>query len=176
MLSAIAWRARGGSAPSSSAPSIRRSSPPTAAASSRCAACFARTLRRGGRTLERALTGPRLLARIGNAYSDEMLHAAPHTTLRAWTGRLIAAAAGGWPEEVTAVRPGMAVPGRYGQPCPACGTAVQRIRHATSETNDGPRCQTGGRVLADRALVRLLRSGWPRTIEELEQQGVAAGR
>lgn len=154
------------------------------------AATFAAVLRRENHTLKRALTDPRLLAGIGNAYSDEILHAAGLSplamtaklsdeemarlhdaavrTLREWIEKLRAATGDGFPTKVTAFRPGMAVHGRYGKPCPACGTAVQRIRHADNETNYCPRCQTGGRLLADRSLSRLLRSGWPRTIEELE--------
>lgn len=142
-------------------------------------------------TLKRALTDPHLFAGIGNAYSDEILHRArlsPVTmsqslepaaqnrlftaakkTLTDWTARLKSEAGDGFPEKVTAFRPEMAVHGRYGEPCPDCGTAVQRIRHASNETNYCPRCQTDGKVLADRALSRLLRKDWPRTIEELER-------
>jgi len=161
-------------------------------------ATFAHRLRSANHTLKRALTDPQLLAGIGNAYSDEILHAAglspltlsgsldeaavarlhqaTRSVLEGWTARLIAEAAGRWPEKVTAFRPGMAVHGRFGRPCPACGTAVQRIRHAANETNYCPRCQTGGRALADRALSRLLKRDWPRSIEELERLGLAAGR
>ena len=142
------------------------------------------------RTLKRALTDPRILSGIGNAYSDEILHAArlsPITltsklsaqewdrlfaatreTLRLWIDRLGAEAAKGFPEKVTAFRAGMAVHGRYGQPCPRCGEPVQRIRYADNETNYCAKCQTGGRVLADRALSRLLGADWPRTLDELE--------
>jgi formamidopyrimidine-DNA glycosylase len=142
------------------------------------------------RTLKRALTDPRILSGIGNAYSDEILHAArlsPITltskmspeewarlyaatreTLRMWTLRLGAEAAKGFPEKVTAFRKEMAVHGRYGQPCPRCGEPVQRIRYADNETNYCAKCQTGGRVLADRALSRLLGADWPRTLDELE--------
>jgi formamidopyrimidine-DNA glycosylase len=142
------------------------------------------------RTLKRALTDPRILSGIGNAYSDEILHAArlsPITltskmspeewarlyaatreTLRIWTLRLGAEAAKGFPEKVTAFRKEMAVHGRYGQPCPRCGEPVQRIRYADNETNYCAKCQTGGRVLADRALSRLLGADWPRTLDELE--------
>jgi len=151
---------------------------------------FAARLRRENHTLKRALTDPRLFSGIGNAYSDEILHraqlspiamsaklthdeiarlyAATRETLADWTTRLRAAAAGGFPEKVTAFREGMAVHGRYGKPCPACGAPVQRIVFAENETNYCPRCQTGGRILADRALSRLLKKSWPRTLDELE--------
>jgi len=142
------------------------------------------------RTLKRALTDPRILSGIGNAYSDEILHAArlsPITltsklspeewerlfaatrgTLQVWIDRLGAEAAKGFPEKVTAFRTDMAVHGRYGRPCPRCGEPVQRIRYADNETNYCAKCQTGGRVLADRALSRLLGADWPRTLDELE--------
>ncbi len=142
------------------------------------------------RTLKRALTDPRILSGIGNAYSDEILHAArlspialtsklspeewqrlfaaTRETLRMWTQRLGAEAAKGFPEKVTAFRKEMAVHGRFGQPCPRCGEPVQRIRYADNETNYCAQCQTGGRVLADRALSRLLGADWPRTLDELE--------
>jgi formamidopyrimidine-DNA glycosylase len=142
------------------------------------------------RTLKRALTDPRLVSGIGNAYSDEILHAAqlspitlthklaPHEwerlfaatrhTLGLWIDRLRVEAEAGFPEKVTAFRKEMAVHGRYGQPCPRCGEKIQRIRYADNETNYCARCQTGGKVLADRALSRLLGSDWPRTLEELE--------
>jgi formamidopyrimidine-DNA glycosylase len=142
------------------------------------------------RTLKRALTDPRLVSGIGNAYSDEILHAAqlspitlthklePHewerlfaaarATLGLWIDRLRAEAEARFPEKVTAFRKEMAVHGRYGQPCPRCGEKIQRIRYADNETNYCARCQTGGKVLADRALSRLLGSDWPRTLEELE--------
>ena len=142
------------------------------------------------RTLKRALTDPRILSGIGNAYSDEILHAAqlsPITlthklkaheverlfaatrhTLGLWVDRLRAEAEVGFPEKVTAFRKDMAVHGRYGQPCLRCGKKIQRIRYADNETNYCARCQTGGRVLADRGLSRLLGSDWPRTLEELE--------
>lgn len=142
------------------------------------------------RTLKRALTDPRILSGIGNAYSDEILHAArlsPITltsklsgedwqrlfaatreTLRMWMERLGAEAAKGFPEKVTAFRKDMAVHGRYGLPCPSCGEPVQRIRYADNETNYCAKCQTGGRVLADRALSKLLGADWPRTLDELE--------
>jgi formamidopyrimidine-DNA glycosylase len=140
-------------------------------------------------TLKRALTDPRLFSGIGNAYSDEILHrarlspiamtrsltaeeigrlhAATRAVLSEWTARLRAQAAGGFPENVTAFRPEMAVHGRHGQPCPACGAPVQRIVYAENETNYCARCQTGGKLLADRALSRLLHKSWPRSIDEL---------
>jgi formamidopyrimidine-DNA glycosylase len=141
-------------------------------------------------TLKRALTDPRLLSGIGNAYSDEILHAAqlsPLTltqklnpeewerlfaatrhTLEFWIDRLRAEASAAFPEKVTAFRQGMAVHGRYGEPCPRCGDKVLRIRYADKETNYCARCQTNGKVLADRSLSRLLGSDWPRTLDELE--------
>ena len=141
-------------------------------------------------TLKRALTDPRLVSGIGNAYSDEILHAAqlsPITlthklqpqewerlftatrqTLQLWIDRLRAEAEAGFPEKVTAFRKDMAVHGRYGEPCPRCGDKVLRIRYADKETNYCARCQTGAKVLADRSLSRLLGSDWPRTLEELE--------
>jgi formamidopyrimidine-DNA glycosylase len=153
-------------------------------------AAFAERLRSENHTLKRALTDPRLLSGIGNAYSDEILHAArlsPMTltanldddavgrlfaatrdTLTRWTARLREEADQGFPERVTAFREGMAVHGRYGLPCPVCGTPVQRIRYADNETNYCARCQTGGRLLADRALSRLLKSDWPKTLDELD--------
>jgi formamidopyrimidine-DNA glycosylase len=143
-------------------------------------------------TLKRALTDPHLFSGIGNAYSDEILHAArlsplalirklsdaeigrlfkaTQETLMAWTDRLRQQVGGGFPEKVTAFRPDMAVHGRYRKPCPVCGTAVQRIVYAENETNYCPTCQTGGKVLADRSLSRLLKDDWPRTMEELEEQ------
>jgi formamidopyrimidine-DNA glycosylase len=142
------------------------------------------------RTLKRALTDPRIVSGIGNAYSDEILHAAQlspialtqklkpdewerlftatHDTLKLWIDRLRSEAEKGFPEKVTAFRPEMAVHGRYGKPCPTCGEKIQRIRYADNETNYCARCQTGGKLLADRSLSRLLRSDWPRTIDELE--------
>ena len=141
-------------------------------------------------TLKRALTDPRLLSGIGNAYSDEILHAAQlspiaqtgklrdgdweklydatRKTLRQWIEKLRVEAAKTFPEKVTAFRPDMAVHGRYGQPCPRCGDKILRIRYADKETNYCARCQTGAKVLADRSLSRLLGSDWPRTLEELE--------
>ncbi len=154
------------------------------------AAAFRDRLRLRNHTLKRALTDPRLFSGIGNAYSDEILHAAglspiAHTqkltddevarlqravveVLDGWTTRLREAAGDDFPAKVTAFRDGMAVHGRYREPCPRCGTAIQRIRYATSELDYCPRCQTGGRILADRALSRLLKGDWPRTVEELE--------
>ena len=147
-------------------------------------------LRSENHTLKRALTDPRLVAGVGNAYSDEILHRArlsPVTLTRAlddatalrllvaaravlgeWTSRLrTEAAASGWPEKVTAFRPGMAVHGRFGAPCPDCGAPVQRIVHADNETNYCARCQTGGKLLADRALSQLLKASWPKQIDDL---------
>jgi formamidopyrimidine-DNA glycosylase len=151
---------------------------------------FREALTAGNRTLKRALTDPRILSGIGNAYSDEILHAArlspialthklkadewerlfaaTRDTLRSWVDRLRAEAETGFPEKVTAFREGMAVHGRYGQPCPGCGEKIQRIRYANNETNYCAHCQTGGKVLADRSLSRLLGADWPRTLEELE--------
>jgi formamidopyrimidine-DNA glycosylase len=151
---------------------------------------FRATLTAENHTLKRALTDPRLLSGIGNAYSDEILHAAqlsPLTltqklgaqewerllaaarqTLGFWVDRLRDEAKKGFPEKVTAFRKDMAVHGRYGEPCPRCGDKVLRIRYADKETNYCARCQTGGKVLADRSLSRLLGSDWPRTLEELE--------
>lgn len=153
---------------------------------------FSRVLRTENHTLKRSLTDPRLFSGIGNAYSDEILHAARlspiamsqrisepeirrlhaavRSTLIQWSDRLQHETGDGFPEKVTAFRPEMAVHGKYGQACPVCQTTVQRIRYADNETNYCPRCQTGGRLLADRALSRLLKKDWPRTIEELESQ------
>jgi formamidopyrimidine-DNA glycosylase len=141
-------------------------------------------------TLKRSLTDPRLLSGIGNAYSDEILHAAQlspiamtkrltdeewqrlfeatRRTLELWISKLGSEAKRGFPEKVTAFRPGMAAHGRYGEPCPRCGDKILRIRYADKETNYCARCQTGGKVLADRSLSRLLGSDWPRTLDELE--------
>jgi formamidopyrimidine-DNA glycosylase len=149
-------------------------------------------LTRENHTLKRALTDPRLFDGIGNAYSDEILHAAglsplalsqrldqaaiarlfeaARTTLIDWTERLRREVGDGFPEKVTAFRSGMAVHGRFGQPCPQCGAAVQRIVYAENETNYCPGCQTDGKILADRSLSRLLKDDWPRTLEELEEQ------
>src|SRR5580700_8952517 len=153
-------------------------------------AAFREALTVENRTLKRALTDPRLLSGIGNAYSDEILHAAQLSplaltqklkppewqgllaatqhTLQFWIDRLRAEATAAFPEKVTAFRKGMAVHGRYGEPCPRCGDKVLRIRYADKETNYCARCQTNGKVLADRSLSRLLGSDWPRTLEELE--------
>jgi formamidopyrimidine-DNA glycosylase len=142
------------------------------------------------RTLKRALTDPRLVSGIGNAYSDEILHAAQlspvalthrlsdqewerlfastRSVLETWTNRLISEARADFPEKVTAFREGMAVHGRFGKPCPRCGEKIQRIRYADNETNYCARCQTAGKLLADRSLSRLLRSDWPKTLDELE--------
>jgi len=154
------------------------------------ASTFAAVLLSANHTLKRALTDPRLFSGIGNAYSDEILFEAKlsplaltqklsvpeiqrlfkvtRAMLTRWIERVRAEAAEKFPENVTAFREGMAVHGRYKQPCPRCGTAIQRIRYASNETNYCPKCQTGGRLLADRALSRLLREDWPRTLDELE--------
>jgi formamidopyrimidine-DNA glycosylase len=151
---------------------------------------FAARLTSANHTLKRALTDPRLFSGIGNAYSDEILHRgtlspvaltqrlsreeiarlyeATRQTLTDWTERLRAEAKGVFPEKVTAFREGMAVHGRFGKPCPRCGAKILRIRYADNETNYCARCQTGGRVLADRSLSRLMKEDWPRTLEELE--------
>jgi formamidopyrimidine-DNA glycosylase len=153
-------------------------------------ASFRAALTAENRTLKRALTDPRLVSGIGNAYSDEILHAAQLSpialthklnqdqwerlfaatrhVLDFWVDRLREEAAAGFPEKVTAFRKDMAVHGRYGEACPRCGEKIQRIRYADNETNYCARCQTGGKLLADRSLSRLLRSDWPRTLEELE--------
>ncbi len=153
------------------------------------AATFARTLRASNHTLKRALTDPHIFSGIGNAYSDEILHAAKlsplaltsklsdadaaallaatRTTLAAWIARLEEQTQGKFPEKVTAFHDAMAVHGRYGKPCPVCRAPVQRIVYADNETNYCARCQTGGRILADRALSRLLHDDWPRNIDEL---------
>jgi formamidopyrimidine-DNA glycosylase len=156
------------------------------------AAAFRAALLRENRTLKRALTDPRLFSGIGNAYSDEILFAAQlspvaltqrlersevarlrkatRRVLEAWTSKLRAATGDGFPEKVTAFHEEMAVHGRYRQPCRLCGTAIQRIRYAANEVNYCPRCQTGGKVLADRSLSRLLKQDWPRSIDELEER------
>jgi formamidopyrimidine-DNA glycosylase len=150
---------------------------------------FADRLRSENHTLKRSLTDPRLFSGIGNAYSDEILHrarlspvlltkkitdeeiatlfAATREVLVEWTNRFRDLYKDGFPEKVTAFRPEMAVHGKFGEPCPVCGTPVQRIRYASNETNYCARCQTGGRLLADRALSRLLKQDWPRSIDEL---------
>ncbi|HUA34493.1 MAG TPA: DNA-formamidopyrimidine glycosylase family protein [Candidatus Binataceae bacterium] len=151
---------------------------------------FTTALRASNHTLKRSLTDPHIFSGIGNSYSDEILHRAQlspiamstklrdeeverlyeatRATLIEWTDRLRNEARGAFPEKVTAFRPEMAVHGRYGQPCPRCGSKVQRIRYASNETNYCARCQTGGRLLADRALSQLLHEDWPRTLDELE--------
>ena len=151
---------------------------------------FREALTAENRTMKRALTDPRIVSGIGNAYSDEILHAArlsPVTlthklsaeewqrlydatreTLQLWIDRMLTEAKAGFPEKVTAFRPEMAVHGRFGLPCPRCGSPVQRIRYADNETDYCAVCQTGGRVLADRSLSRLMKSDWPRTLDELE--------
>jgi len=153
---------------------------------------FAAALRAGNHTLKRMLTDPHVFSGIGNAYSDEILHAArlspvkltraltdeevarlyeaTRSVLRDWTARLQAETGDRFPEKVTAFRPGMAVHGRYSQPCPRCGAPVQRIVHARNEANYCAACQTDGRLLADRALSRLLRADWPRTLEDAEKR------
>ena len=151
---------------------------------------FSERLRRENHTVKRSLTDPRLFSGIGNAYSDEILHAARLSplaltsrltdeeiarlhratgeTLQRWIGRLRAETGDGFPEKVTAFREEMAVHGKFGKPCPECGSPVQRIRYADNETNYCARCQTGGRLLADRALSRLLKSDWPRSLDEID--------
>jgi formamidopyrimidine-DNA glycosylase len=151
---------------------------------------FSAQLKKENHTLKRALADPHLFAGIGNAYSDEILHRArlspvaltkqlkdeevgrlfdaTKATLEDWTGRLRTEANSKFPEKVTAFHEGMAVHGRFGKPCPVCGTPVQRIRYAENETNYCARCQTGGKLLADRSLSRLLKKSWPRSIDEME--------
>jgi len=158
---------------------------------------FSQVLTSSNHTLKRALTDPHFFSGIGNAYSDEILHAAQlspvaltqrlkpeeisrlhdatKSTLQKWKEILRAEAAGKFPENVTAFRPQMAVHGRYGQPCPRCGAKVQRIRYASNETNYCAHCQTGGKLLADRSLSRLLRDDWPRSLEELEERRSGSG-
>ena len=155
-------------------------------------ATFVEALRRDNHTLKRALTDPHLFSGIGNAYSDEILHAArlspfkqtaaltseeaarlfdaTRSVLSSWIDRLQSETGSDFPEKVTAFREGMAVHGRYGKPCPVCGSPVQRIAYASNEANYCVACQTGGRLLADRSLSRLLREDWPRTLEELERR------
>jgi formamidopyrimidine-DNA glycosylase len=159
-------------------------------------AAFAAALRRENHTIKRALTDPHVLSGIGNAYSDEILHAAclspmrqtlqmsvgelaalhavAVTTLATWRDRLIEETGDTFPEKVTAFREGMAVHGRYGKPCPRCRTPVQRIRYAANEANYCPTCQTNGRLLADRSMSRLLKDDWPRSLEELEKRKAAS--
>jgi formamidopyrimidine-DNA glycosylase len=156
------------------------------------ARAFAAALRVENHTVKRALTDPHLFSGIGNAYSDEILwrarmspvrltnamtddeiarlHGATQATLREWTERLAAIAGDDFPEKVTAFHEGMAVHGRYRKPCPACGSPVQRIAYAQNEANYCARCQTGGKLLADRALSRLMHGDWPRTLDELERR------
>ncbi len=153
---------------------------------------FSAALTSANHTLKRSLTDPRTFSGIGNAYSDEILHKAQlspilltqkmtsdqmdalfratRESLFEWTEKLRHDANGKFPEKVTAFREDMAAHGKYGQPCPRCGTKIQRIRYASNETNYCPKCQTGGKLLADRALSRLLREDWPRTLEELEER------
>ncbi|HWH02507.1 MAG TPA: DNA-formamidopyrimidine glycosylase family protein [Gemmatimonadales bacterium] len=155
---------------------------------------FGATLTLENHTLKRALTDPKLFSGIGNAYSDEILfaarlsplaltsrlseaeigrlHRATREILTTWTERLKADAKDGFPEKVTAFREGMAVHGRFRKPCPDCGAPIQRIRYAENEVNYCPKCQTGGKVLADRAMSRLLKEDWPRSLEELEARGM----
>jgi formamidopyrimidine-DNA glycosylase len=159
---------------------------------------FRAALARENHTLKRALTDPHILSGIGNAYSDEILHRArlspvmltsklgdeeyarlydaTTTVLREWVDRLRSENSGRFPEKVTAFHDAMAVHGKYGNPCPVCGTKIQRIRYSANETNYCPRCQTGGRLLADRSLSRLLKQDWPRSIEELEAAELRTSR
>jgi formamidopyrimidine-DNA glycosylase len=152
---------------------------------------FGEALTRENHTLKRALTDPHLLSGVGNAYSDEILHAAKMSpmlltskltaeqiealhaytisVLTKWRDELIAETGGKFPEKVTAFREGMAAHGRFGKPCPVCGTSIQRIQYATNEANYCPTCQTGGKLLADRGLSRLLKDDWPKSLEELER-------
>jgi len=170
---------------------LRRQDPGGLEVLTATAADFIERLRRENHTLKRALTDPRLFSGIGNAYSDEILHAArlspvmltrrasdaellrlhdaARTQLQLWTDRLRHRAAGRFPEKVTAFREDMAVHGRFRLPCPVCGTPVQRIRYADNETNYCAVCQTGGRLLADRALSRLLKSDWPKTVDGFDR-------
>ncbi len=155
---------------------------------------FAVRLRQANHTLKRVLTDPRVYSGIGNAYSDEILHRArlspiamsqslsdeeatrlfdaTQASMAEWCNRLRADVGDGWPEKVTAFRADMAMHGKFGEPCPDCSTAVQRIRYASNETNYCPHCQTGGKVLADRSLSRLLKKDWPRSVEELENMAL----
>lgn len=153
---------------------------------------FAAALQRENHTLKRALTDPRLFSGIGNAYSDEILHAARLSPMKLtsqlaldeierlyvatmavlthWRDTLVRETGDGFPEKVSAFRDGMAVHGRYGKPCPTCGSPIQRIRYASNEANYCARCQTGGKLLADRSLSRILKDDWPRSLEELERR------
>jgi formamidopyrimidine-DNA glycosylase len=159
---------------------------------------FATALRRENHTLKRSLTDPRLFSGIGNAYSDEILHharlspiamtakltedeiarlhASTIDVLQSWRNRLVSEALTGFPEKVTAFRPEMAAHGRFGKPCPRCGNPIQRIRYADNETDYCPACQTGGKLLADRGLSRLLGKDWPKTLTELEEKWADWGR
>lgn len=159
---------------------------------------FGTALTRENHTLKRALTDPHLLSGIGNAYSDEILHAAKMSpmlltskltpeqiellhahairVLTKWRDQLIAETGEKFPEKVTAFREGMAAHGRYGRPCPVCGTPIQRIQYATNEANYCPTCQTGGKLLADRGLSRLLKDDWPKSLDELDQYKSARAR
>lgn len=170
---------------------LRRQDPGGIEVLTSTAAEFTERLRSGNHTLKRALSDPRLFSGIGNAYSDEILHAArlspimltsrlgdaeaqrlhaaARDQLQLWIARLRRAASGQFPEKVTAFREGMAVHGRFRLPCPACATPVQRIRYADNETNYCPTCQTGGRLLADRALSRLLKKDWPKTVDGFDR-------
>ena len=161
------------------------------------AGTFGQALQKENHTLKRALTDPYLFSGIGNAYSDEILHRAQlspfkqtrqlsadetrtlfeaaRATLVEWTDRLQREAAGDFPEKVTAFREGMAAHGRFGRPCPRCGTPIQRIVHGENEVNYCPTCQTGGRLLADRAMSRLMKGDWPRTLDELEKRKERSG-
>ena len=158
------------------------------------AVAFRTALTASNHTVKRALTDPRIFSGVGNAYSDEILHrtrlspilqtqkmsdaeidqlfAATRAALTEWTGRLRADAGDKFPEKVTAFRDGMAVHGRYKEPCPDCGSPVQRIRYASNETNYCAQCQTGGKLLADRSMSRLLKSDWPKTLTELEEMAL----
>jgi formamidopyrimidine-DNA glycosylase len=159
---------------------------------------FKDALTKENHTLKRVLTDPHVFSGIGNAYSDELLHRAKispvklsqkltdeevarlleatRVTLKEWTDRLRDESKGGFPEKVTAFRPEMAVHGKYGMPCPVCGAPVQRIRYAENESNYCARCQTGGKLLADRALSRLLKSDWPKSLDELEERRAARSK
>jgi len=161
-------------------------------------AAFEKALRSESHTLKRALTDPRLFSGIGNSYSDEILHRARLSPVRLtgqldaeevsrlytavrevlveWTERLREETGDEFPAEVTAFREGMAAHGRHGKPCPVCGAPILRIRHAENETNYCARCQTGGKVLSDRSLARLLKDDWPRSLDELEERHLAGSK